>query len=75
MHQLHFLALISRGRLCSFQTPSELPAQCYRGGLWGDWGGRDCKTRQVDHSLPISCSQLFHLSGELSVECNAQTLA
>lgn len=30
---------ISGGRLCSFHTPSELPAQCYRGGLWGEWGG------------------------------------
>lgn len=29
----------SGGRACSFQTPSELPAQCYRGGLWGEWGG------------------------------------
>lgn len=40
MHQLHFNSQsISGGRLCSFQTPSELPAQCYRGGLWGEWGG------------------------------------
>lgn len=32
------LLALSGGRLCSFQTPSELPAQCYRGGLWGEWG-------------------------------------
>lgn len=56
---------ISRGRLFSFQTPSELPAQCYRGWSLGRVG-RGSDTRQVDRSLPISCSQLFHLSGELS---------
>lgn len=61
------------GRLCSFQTPSELPAQCYRGGLWGE-RGRASDTRQVDCSLPISCSQLFHLSGKPSVKCDPQPL-
>lgn len=48
--------------LFPLKTPSELPAQCYRGGLWGEGGG--CgggggDTRQVDRSLPISSSQLF----------------
>lgn len=61
------------GRLCSFQTPSELPAQCYRGGLWGE-RGRASDTRQVDCILPISCSQLFHLSGKPSVKCDPQPL-
>lgn len=61
------------GRLCTFQTPSELPAQCYRGGLWGE-RGRASDTRQVDCSLPISCSQLFHLSGKPSVKCDPQPL-
>lgn len=36
--------------------------------------GRGSDTRQVDRSLPISCSQLFHLSGKPSVKCNAQPL-
>lgn len=63
------------------KTPSELPTQCYRNGLWGGvgtvvvGGGAEtrggCDTRQVYHNQPISCSQLFHLSGKLSVKRSA----
>lgn len=53
--------------LFPIQTPSELPAQCYRGGLWGgeSWRGREGggDTRQVDRSRPLSpAPSCFRLS-------------
>lgn len=60
--------MFSIGRLCSFQTPSEPPAQCYRVGLWGERGwGLFTQGRST-----VAClSQLFHRSGKPSISPSA----
>lgn len=80
MHQLHFhhsfpevgCALSKHPVSCQHSATGVVSGESLEGG-WG--GGGFCDTRQVDHSLPISCSQLVHLSGKLPVKCNAQTLS
>lgn len=71
MHQLHFLLSAHfRREVVLFPNTQWAASTVLQGWSLGR-EGRGSVTRQVDRNLPISCSQLFHLSGKPSVKKNA----